>query len=96
MFLQWSLKNFSYCWQKHHEYIMSPECAIDMEGIDTKWKLCIYPRGDRDENFLSVYLHRKQDVGGPDTIDLAYKLEICSQGNIVYQKDACGHKFEKK
>ncbi|GIX73785.1 hypothetical protein CDAR_445081 [Caerostris darwini] len=23
---------------------MSPECVIDMEGIDTKWKLRIYPR----------------------------------------------------
>ncbi|GFS70586.1 TD and POZ domain-containing protein 1 [Nephila pilipes] len=51
----WDIENFSYCWQKRDECIRSPEFKI--ESIETfSWTLNLYPRGRKDENFISFLI----------------------------------------
>ncbi|GIY39908.1 TD and POZ domain-containing protein 5 [Caerostris extrusa] len=54
-----------------------------MNGKDTKWKLRIYPRGCKEENFIALFLCGDEDVECPEDIALNYKLEIVSQNKIV-------------
>ncbi|CAL1297510.1 unnamed protein product [Larinioides sclopetarius] len=67
----WLIENFSYCW--HKEKLTSPVFyAFELE--DTSWRMVLYPRGERDKDYISFYLFRNTEVNGPENVSLNYKL----------------------
>ncbi|GBN77974.1 hypothetical protein AVEN_129812-1 [Araneus ventricosus] len=71
----WKLENISYCLEKKGKRIESPSFVVD--AIDqTKWKLCFYPRGDSDEDWIACYLHREADSKGASSVKIKYELAL--------------------
>ncbi|GIX92484.1 protein roadkill [Caerostris extrusa] len=63
----------SYCWQNEFGSIESPPFVADtMEG--TKWKLQLFPRGDRDGKYIGFYLWRDRECSSLN--DVAIDLEL--------------------
>ncbi|GBM11961.1 hypothetical protein AVEN_209650-1 [Araneus ventricosus] len=71
----WKLENISFCLQKRGEEIKSPTFVMDAIG-KTKWKLSLYPRGERDGNYIGYFLNRETDTEGADTEGIKYELAL--------------------
>ncbi|KAF8792311.1 Speckle-type POZ protein like [Argiope bruennichi] len=79
---QWKINNFSYCWQKTGEYLQSPEFSADM-GKQTKWKLCLYPRGDESSNFICVCVYRVKDTNNEDNLEVCFQISALSADESI-------------
>ncbi|GFT22813.1 speckle-type POZ protein A [Nephila pilipes] len=93
----WVIENFSYCWQKKDEKIMSPTFVVDTMS-KTKWRLILYPKGDRNagEDFISFYLERQEDSKGPDCYKIFYELAFLAiDGSVLKSKDVSENSFLK-
>ncbi|GBN51238.1 hypothetical protein AVEN_14055-1 [Araneus ventricosus] len=71
----WFIENYSYCWHKNGEALISPNFSADgLEG--TAWNLHLYPRGARDEDkgHTSLMLNRSESDEGPDSATIKLKM----------------------
>ncbi|CAL1292790.1 unnamed protein product [Larinioides sclopetarius] len=71
----WAIHNFSYCWQKNDEAIVSPMFSIYMPE-ETKWKLQLFPRGVASEEDIVFHLLRDNDCKGTEKIKLEYTVDF--------------------
>ncbi|GBM17323.1 hypothetical protein AVEN_237303-1 [Araneus ventricosus] len=78
---EWKIENFSYIWHKTGEKIVSPAFVID-RFENTKWTLNLYPRGDKNENYIGFYLKRK-DVRGSKDIEIQCELQFLTEDGMV-------------
>ncbi|GIX85980.1 speckle-type POZ protein [Caerostris extrusa] len=54
----WVIENFSFCYQRYEQTFKSPMFIADnMEK--SKWIVLLYPRGWKDDNYISVFLRRE-------------------------------------
>ncbi|GFY44515.1 TD and POZ domain-containing protein 3 [Trichonephila inaurata madagascariensis] len=80
----WNIENFSYCWQNKKERIWSPNFTSDcME--DTEWSLNLYPRGNRDENYIAFYLQRHSS-SKLDNLEIECELAFLAEDGSVLEK----------
>ncbi|GFW48230.1 speckle-type POZ protein [Trichonephila clavipes] len=47
----WDISNYSYCWQKKDEYIISPLIQLVQ---DISWQLALFPRGSKEDIRLCI------------------------------------------
>ncbi|KAF8777729.1 TD and POZ domain-containing protein 2 [Argiope bruennichi] len=69
----WRVENYSYCWHKLGEFLISPVFVADLIHT-TSWALCLYPRGDEDDLFIGCYLQREVNDEGPQSIMMSYEI----------------------
>ncbi|KAF8787423.1 Speckle-type POZ protein like [Argiope bruennichi] len=98
--ITWFIENYSYCWHKNGETLISPKFKADsLEG--TIWTLQLYPRGfyfERKEN-ISFYLNRSKVDDGPEDLPLKYELSVlAADGSVLHSlkrehvfRKGCGH-----
>ncbi|GFS29510.1 speckle-type POZ protein-like B [Nephila pilipes] len=79
----WDIENYSYCWQKRGEYIESPVFSVDSMD-NASWILEMYPRGKKDENFISYFLHGNC-TRGTKILQLEWDLGILEKDDSVLQ-----------
>ncbi|XP_055952682.1 speckle-type POZ protein-like [Argiope bruennichi] len=91
----WKLENISYSLQKVGSRIESPAFVVD--AIEkTKWKLRLYPRGDRDGTFIGFFLHREKDSKGEDEIEIEFELDfIGKDGSSLRLTQPTNYAFPK-
>ncbi|XP_055943666.1 TD and POZ domain-containing protein 3-like [Argiope bruennichi] len=73
----WLIENYSHCWHKNGEALVSPEFTAEwLEG--SIWTIQLYPRGnkDKDQGIISIFLNRKEDDNGPKDFSLNFELLI--------------------
>ncbi|GBN74162.1 hypothetical protein AVEN_117699-1 [Araneus ventricosus] len=84
-FFSWFIENYSYCWHKNGEKLVSPNFTIyDLEG--TIWNLQLYPRGMRneDEGHISLFLDRSKQDDGPENVSINYELSfLAADGSAI-------------
>ncbi|GFS95074.1 speckle-type POZ protein B [Nephila pilipes] len=74
----WIIENFSYCWQKKGERIISPSFIVEtMER--TKWNLWLYPAGGSDDKHISLFLHRLEDSKGSCVIKIEFEFSLLAE-----------------
>ncbi|GBL90842.1 Speckle-type POZ protein [Araneus ventricosus] len=82
----WCLENYSYCWHKNGEKLVSPNFTVHkLDG--TTWALELYPRGDDEENegHISLFLVRSEQDDGPENFSIKYKLSfLAADGSAFY------------
>ncbi|GBN42972.1 hypothetical protein AVEN_243530-1 [Araneus ventricosus] len=76
----WHIENFDFCWHKTGECLESPSFWIN-ESLETSWRLCLYPRGEDDGEYISCYLFREE--GGPEVVDVDFELYLNVGDSIV-------------
>ncbi|GIY22220.1 hypothetical protein CEXT_230911 [Caerostris extrusa] len=69
----WTIKNFSYWWQRSPDRIVSPTYIVNAIE-NTKWKLCTYKKNNDNEK-ISLLLNREEDNYSSDIV-LDYELAI--------------------
>ncbi|GIY16885.1 TD and POZ domain-containing protein 1 [Caerostris darwini] len=69
----WTVKNFSYWWQRSPDRIVSPTYIVNAIE-NTKWKLCTYKKNNDNEK-ISLLLNREEDNYSSDIV-LDYELAI--------------------
>ncbi|GBN98769.1 TD and POZ domain-containing protein 1 [Araneus ventricosus] len=90
----WAINNFSYCWQKKDEAIVSPIFSI-FTPEETKWKLLLFPHGTKNGNEISFFLYREQDCNGAENIEIEYTVEILNADGSILKKGETKHTFCK-
>ncbi|CAL1283580.1 unnamed protein product [Larinioides sclopetarius] len=74
----WRIENYSYCWHKNGDGLVSPEFTVDsFEG--TVWAINLYPRGDGQdaEGYISLYLTRCKKIDDvPVDFSVKYELSV--------------------
>ncbi|GBN44583.1 hypothetical protein AVEN_137740-1 [Araneus ventricosus] len=80
---KWILENFEFCVQKKGTFLKSPAFIVD--NIErSKWSVSIYPKGNKLENWISLYLNREEDSKGPTTIEIIYEFAfLASDGSAL-------------
>ncbi|GIY04280.1 hypothetical protein CEXT_705501 [Caerostris extrusa] len=92
-YFEWRIKNFSHCWQKDGECIISPSFIFnDKMGIETKWSLRLFPR---NKDFVNVSLSR-DDTDGPEFVQLQYSFELLSKNEVIKKVTNLCEQFRKK
>ncbi|GFS77621.1 TD and POZ domain-containing protein 1 [Trichonephila clavipes] len=85
----WEIENFSYCFQKENETIVSPEFFA--ESIEkTYWNLGLYPKSQN--GYVSYYLRRKAIEEEPSDIDIYCDFIFLNKNNSVLRQ-ICNAKF---
>ncbi|GFX38469.1 TD and POZ domain-containing protein 1 [Trichonephila clavipes] len=93
----WLIENFSYFWQKNDECISSPDFIVDTMA-NTKWQLELFPKGDEDteEDFISFYLLRLDDLRGPRQYQIFYELSFLgTEGSVLFSTNIIKDSFQK-
>lgn len=73
----WHFDNFSMCPQQFGSSVNSPVfVANHME--ETKWKLCLYPRGCRKINYVACYLEKTEGGDCVEDITIGFHFRIIS------------------
>ncbi|GFU04246.1 TD and POZ domain-containing protein 3 [Nephila pilipes] len=92
--MEWSIENYIYCWHKKGEKLSSPTFSSTLMG-NTKWKLHLYPSGNRSVNCIGYFLHREEDEG-PDGIEIHYTLEVLGKDHsVLTERHVSKKKFVK-
>ncbi|GBN53738.1 hypothetical protein AVEN_40900-1 [Araneus ventricosus] len=92
----WFLENYSYCWHKNGEKMVSPNFTIDeLEG--TIWNLRLYPRGmrDDDEGHISLFLYRSKQDDGPENVSIKYELSFRAADGSAHCHGEIEHEFKR-
>ncbi|CAL1296324.1 unnamed protein product [Larinioides sclopetarius] len=92
--ITWAINNFSYCWQRKNEAIVSPIFSICIPE-ETKWKLLLFPRGSSHGNFIAFYLYREQNCNGAENIEVEYSLEFLAADGSILTKGELKYSFCK-
>ncbi|GBN57154.1 Speckle-type POZ protein-like [Araneus ventricosus] len=82
----WFIENYSYCWQKNGEALVSPNFTADgLQG--SVWVIQLYPRGLGNEYryFISLSLNRSKADDGPEDTSLKYEMSVlAADGSDVH------------
>ncbi|GBN74160.1 Speckle-type POZ protein [Araneus ventricosus] len=92
----WFLENYSYCWHKNGEKLVSPNFTIDdLDG--TIWELQLYPRGihDEGEGHISLFLNRSKQDGGPENVSIKYELSFRAADGSDHCHGEIEHEFRR-
>ncbi|GBN87733.1 Speckle-type POZ protein [Araneus ventricosus] len=92
----WFIENYSYCWHKNGEKLVSPVFTTDGLGA-TAWNVELYPRGlgDYNRGNISVYLYRNED-DGPDFLIVNWHISfVAKNGSSLFLRE-CASYFSKK
>lgn len=79
----WRIENFSMCPQQCDEYIASPTFVVDFLQ-KTAWQLQVYPRGNKETNYVSCCL--KRTTVGSYLQDITIRSEL-SLLSVNFGKD---------
>ncbi|GIX85790.1 speckle-type POZ protein B [Caerostris darwini] len=91
----WTIQNSAHCWHKEGELLNSPAFFVDTLER-TKWYLRIFPRGNFEKGFSTVYLRRDSADFGPDSIKLGYKISFLAENGVpIRTKEIKEHSFTK-
>ncbi|GIY83997.1 speckle-type POZ protein B [Caerostris extrusa] len=91
----WTIQNSAHCWHKEGELLNSPAFFVDTLER-TKWYLRIFPRGNFEKGFSTVYLRRDSADFGPDSIKLGYKISFLAENGLpIRTKEIKEHSFTK-
>ncbi|GBO44374.1 hypothetical protein AVEN_201047-1, partial [Araneus ventricosus] len=93
----WFVENYSYCWHKNGESLVSPEFTADgLEG--TVWTLYLYPRGNTDDykGNISFYLKRSPYDGNSKDFSLKYELSVLAVDGSSIRSSYCECTFKKE
>ncbi|KAF8777721.1 TD and POZ domain-containing protein 5 [Argiope bruennichi] len=86
---KWFIENYSYCWHKNGEILISPEFTDDdLEG--TVWCLYLYPRGrtDKQQNSISLSYVESWEDDGPEDFPLKFELALlAADGSPLISKE---------
>ncbi|GBL99339.1 TD and POZ domain-containing protein 5 [Araneus ventricosus] len=82
----WSVQNYSYCWHGECEDLESPTFFAEMMQ-QTSWNLHLYPRGNGDPDFISLFLKRCDNCNGPEKIALNFELSILDANGRDLESD---------
>ncbi|GBN01123.1 Speckle-type POZ protein [Araneus ventricosus] len=87
----WKLENISY--SLADEIIESPSFVVD--AMDkTKWKLELYPRGERSAD-IGVYLYRRKDLSDVAIVEVIYELAFIGKDGSVLVSTKIEHTFPR-
>ncbi|CAL1288945.1 unnamed protein product [Larinioides sclopetarius] len=92
----WLIENYSYCWQKNGEGLISlPFIAEGLEG--TVWTLHLYPKGASDENkgHVSLSLYRSATDDGPESYSIACELAVLAANGSLLRSVTYEYVFVK-
>ncbi|GFU04250.1 TD and POZ domain-containing protein 3 [Nephila pilipes] len=78
----WKIKNFNCLWLKRQERIGSPEFVVETLE-NTRWKLVVYPRGDRKEDEIAFGLQRSEDDSHIHGIEVYIELAFLSENGSI-------------
>ncbi|GFY08716.1 TD and POZ domain-containing protein 3 [Trichonephila clavipes] len=78
----WKIEHFNCAWHRRGEKIESPVFVLDSLER-TKWRLCIFPKGDTTENCVAYYLKRHQESKGPNAIEIEYELSFLDENSTL-------------
>ncbi|GBM17324.1 TD and POZ domain-containing protein 5 [Araneus ventricosus] len=93
--IQWRIENFSYCWHKKGEQLLSPSVVIDSLA-ETEWSLSLYPKGYNNGNCISYFLCREKDSKGPDVMEINYELSFLGEdGSVLKTRGARSRPFRR-
>ncbi|GFT84280.1 TD and POZ domain-containing protein 3 [Trichonephila clavipes] len=96
----WAIENFSFCWQKRDEGILSPSFIVDTIER-SKWKLMLYPNGNWSKNScpsdsISFYLRREEDSKGPTDITIFFELSfLAADGSVIMSSEILEDFFDR-
>ncbi|GBN88592.1 Speckle-type POZ protein [Araneus ventricosus] len=93
----WCIENYSHCWHKNGEELLSPLFTADgLEG--TAWNLLLYPRGksNEDQGFISLFLMRSAKDDGPESASVKYKLSVLAAVGSTISSSKQDNTFERK
>ncbi|GBN66900.1 TD and POZ domain-containing protein 5 [Araneus ventricosus] len=93
----WFIENYSYCWHKNGEKLVSPVFTAK-ELQRTAWTLWLFPRGkyEKDNGTISIYLNRNED-DGPDVFTVNYHLSIVAEdGSTAFSRKYASNFLKKE
>ncbi|GBN11534.1 Speckle-type POZ protein B [Araneus ventricosus] len=93
---KWWIEEHYYCLHDNGERLTSPEfTAKGLEG--TTWTVDLYLRGrhDDDKGYISIFLSRSGEDGGPESIPLTFELSILDLGKSPFSSGELVANFEK-
>ncbi|GBM36940.1 Speckle-type POZ protein [Araneus ventricosus] len=76
----WNIENISYSWHKIGESIISPSFTAGPIH-NSVWTLQLYPRGEFDTDYFSLYLGRGVDFG-PVNLSINFEFSCISSENL--------------
>ncbi|GFR16968.1 tdpoz2 [Trichonephila clavata] len=92
----WAIENFSFCWQRDGETILSPAFIVDTIER-SKWKLMLYPEHlSGKAYYVSFFLKREKDSKGP--IDIKIFLEfsfLAADGSVIMSNEILEYSFHR-
>lgn len=85
----WFIENYSYCWHKVGEKLTSPEFTADgLKG--TVWHVSLFPRGEKEEGIMSLFLNRNSVDDGTEDFQIQYELAILAANGPA----VCSSKYD--
>ncbi|XP_055951719.1 speckle-type POZ protein-like [Argiope bruennichi] len=83
-YFSWSINNFSYCWQKTGEALISPSFTLN-KTEETRWKLLLFPRGRVHDSSLTLCLQREKICHVVEKAELKYRIYFfTADGALMY------------
>ncbi|GFS29512.1 hypothetical protein NPIL_205531 [Nephila pilipes] len=82
--LLWNIENFSYCWLKRNEGILSPDFHVKF-ARKTVWWLSLYPQGLNNDNYISSSLHVSR-MELSENIQVEYDFAILADDGSFLKK----------
>ncbi|GFR28856.1 hypothetical protein TNCT_511881 [Trichonephila clavata] len=91
----WKVENLSCAWQRVGKKIESPIFTLD--AIEkTRWRLVLYPKGEKIGNYISLYLKRLEGSKGSKVIAIDYELSFLTRdGEILKPNFVSNDTFQK-
>ncbi|XP_055945971.1 uncharacterized protein LOC129976430 [Argiope bruennichi] len=92
----WFIENYSYCWHKNGEPLVSPGFTAD--GLDgTIWYMELFPRGIDDERIGDIFisLRRIYFDDGPERFPVTYTLSFLQSDGTDLQSMTSTYVFPK-
>ncbi|CAL1288891.1 unnamed protein product [Larinioides sclopetarius] len=81
----WFIENYSYCWHKNGEKLISP--PFTAEGLEgTAWDIQLYPKGlsDKYKGRVSLFLNRSAIDDGPESYSISCELAVlAADGSLL-------------
>ncbi|GFT35100.1 speckle-type POZ protein [Trichonephila clavipes] len=93
----WAIENFSFCWQKSNEEILSPPFIADTIER-SRWKLMLFPEGEilHEKDSISFLLKREEDSKGPTDLPIFVELSFLTANGSVMSSEIFEYSFHEK
>ncbi|GFU74209.1 TD and POZ domain-containing protein 5 [Trichonephila clavipes] len=94
----WAIENFSFCWQKRDEEILSPPFIADTIER-SRWKLMLFPKEEishKKNGSISFFLKREEDSKGPTDLPIFVELSfLAANGSVVMSSEIFEFSFQR-